>query len=120
MVLQVSREGEMMESVEWYFADSIEKLDVFILAAATLVDELPSLQANDIQQRCEALIGIQEKLSQDKEFFFTLIEFLGPGVLSTTYIGEFQRALDKSILTCDILQSAVVKYRQDIIAASCF
>jgi hypothetical protein len=105
-----------MESVEWYFNDSIEKLDVFTLAAAALVKEIPLLPPGDVQQRCAALINIQQKLSQDKELFFAIIEFVGPGVLDTSCIGEFQRALDKSILTCDILQSVVLKYRQNIIA----
>lgn len=104
-----------MESVEWYFADSIKKLDVFTLATTTLVEEIPLLNPDVVQQRCQALIGIQQKLSEDKELFFAIIEFLGPGVLTTSYIGEFQRALDKSILSCDILHTVVLQYRQNII-----
>jgi hypothetical protein len=103
-----------MQSVEWYFADTMEKLGDLTLAATTLVEEIPSLSPAIVQQRCELLNGMQRKLSQDREQFFAIIEFVGPGILDTTYIGEFQRALDKSIQACDELHAAVLQYKENL------
>lgn len=103
-----------MQSVEWHFADTIEKLGILTHAANALVGEIPSLSPGDVQKRCEILNGMQQKLSEDKEQFFAIMEFVGPGILDTSYIGEFQRALDNSILACDTLHAAILKYKANI------
>lgn len=103
-----------MHSVEWHFADTIEKLGVLTLAATDLIEEIPSLSPQDVQLRCEILLDMQQNLNEDKEQFFAIMEFVGPGILDTSYIGEFQRALDKSILACDTLHAAVLDYKSKI------
>jgi hypothetical protein len=103
-----------MQSVEWHFADTIEKLGVLTLAATTLVEEIPSLSPGDVQQRCETLLTMQQKMTEDKEQFFAIMEFVGSGILDTSYIGEFQRALDKSVLACDTLHAVILEYKSKI------
>lgn len=107
-----------MQSIEWHFADTIEKLGVFTQAATTLIGEIPSLSPNDVKERCEELTSMQQNLSEDKEQFFAIMEFVGPGILDTSYIGEFQRALDESILACDNLHQVILAYKSNILALS--
>ena len=103
-----------MQSVEWYFNDTIEQLSMLTLTATALVEEIPTLTPGDVQQRCHQLSDMQEKLSADKEQFFAIMEFVGRGVLDTFYIGEFQRALDKSVLACNALHAVILQYKCDI------
>jgi hypothetical protein len=55
---------------------------------------------------------MQQRLGEDQEHFFTVMEFFGPELLETAAIGEFQRALDQSITTCNTLHQEIVVYRR--------
>ncbi|MDK9707978.1 MAG: hypothetical protein OEL83_13090 [Desulforhopalus sp.] len=103
-----------MHSVEWYFNDTIEQLSMLTLTATNLVKEIPTLTPSDVRLRCQQLSTMQEKLSEDKEQFFAIMDFVGRGVLDTFYIGEFQRALDKSVLACDSLHAVILQYKSKI------
>jgi len=46
------------------------------------------------------------------------MEFMGSTILDTSYVGEFQRALDKSIVTCDSLHAELTLYRNTLAACS--
>lgn len=104
----------MMQSVEMYFNDMIAKHNLFRQTASLLIQEAFALTPNDIQQRCEALSTMRKELTEDNEQLSIRMEFLGPGILNTSYIGEFQRALDKSILTCDSLYAELLVYKNEL------
>lgn len=105
-----------MQPVECHFIDTIAQLGAFTVAATAIVNEISAITPGDLQLRCQELSGLQKKFNKDNEQFFAIMEFVGPGVLDISYVGEFQRALDKSILACDILYAVVLEYRQNITA----
>ena len=94
-----------------YFNDMIAKHNLFKQAASLLIQEVPSLTPNDIHHRCESLSTLRKELTEDNDQLSIRMEFLGPGILDTSYIGDFQRALDKSILACDSLYAKILVYR---------
>ncbi len=103
-----------MQTIEMYINDTIAKYSLFKQAATQLIQEIPSLQPRDILHRCEDLTSQHKKIDQDKEQLFIRIEFMGPSILDTSYIGEFQRALDKTILACDLLHTEIAIYRESL------
>lgn len=103
-----------MQTIEIYFADAIEKHGLFKEAAASLIQEISSLTPGAIDRRCKELTGLNQELLADKNHLCALMEFIGPGILDTSYVGEFQRALDKSIAVCDELYKEIHIYRQNL------
>ncbi len=103
-----------MQSVEMYFFCTIEKYDLFKQAATSLVLGVHSLTPEEIYQRCERLSIMLKEITENKEQFFTVLEFLGPGCLDTSSIGEFQRALEKTILASEALYVEVLNYKRDL------
>ncbi len=103
-----------MQSASMYFNDTIEQCNLFKQAATSIIAGIHTLSPDDIYQRCEKLSTMLKDLTENKEQFFTVLEFFGPGVLDTSSIGEFQRALDKSILTCDSLYAEILIYKQNL------
>ena len=103
-----------MQTVEMYFNDAIEKYSLFKEAAVSLIQEITSLPPEVIYHRCEDLTAMHQELTENKEQFFIVMEFLGPGILNTSHIGEFQRALDKSIHACDTLYAKILVYKNEL------
>lgn len=103
-----------MQSIEMYFNDIIEKYSLFKLTATSLIQEIHSLKPGDIYQRCQDLSAAQKELTENKEQFFIIMEFMGPGLLDTSSIGEFQRVLDNSILACDTLYTEILTYKHNL------
>ncbi|MBU1568837.1 MAG: hypothetical protein KJ630_24830 [Proteobacteria bacterium] len=105
-----------MQSVEMYFNDMIAKHDLFKQAAFLLMKEVPSLTPTDIHDRCENLLILKRELTKDNDQLSIRMEFLGPGILDTTYLGDFQRALDQSILACDLLHAEILLYKDSLLS----
>jgi hypothetical protein len=103
-----------MQSVEMYLNDTIEKYSLFAKAATCLVREVQTLPPAKIYERCEELTLMQSELLMNKEQLFIVMEFLGPKFLDSSSICEFQRALDKSILTCNTLYNEILSYKEKI------
>jgi hypothetical protein len=103
-----------MLNVELYFNTIIAKHNVFKQAAILLLQDVPILNAEQICRRSEELTVMHRGLIEDKEQFFTIIEFFGPGILETAYIGDFQRALDKSVAACEALYQEIIVYRDKL------
>ncbi len=97
-----------------YFNETIEKYDLFKQAATSFFHEIHSLTPDDISQRCDNLSGMLKETTDNKEQFFTIMEFFGPGVLDNSSIGEFQRTLDKAIHACEILHSELIAYKRNL------
>jgi len=104
-----------MQPLEMHFNKAIQKHSLFKQAATLLIQEIPRLTPDDIYNRCNDLSNMQRELTDNKDHLFGLMEFFGPGVLDTAFIGEFQRALEKSILTCDSLYAEVLHYKDTLI-----
>ncbi|MFH0781246.1 MAG: hypothetical protein V2B20_04735 [Pseudomonadota bacterium] len=103
-----------MQSANMYFFNTIEQCNLFRQAATSIIEGIHTLTPDDIYQRCEKLSTILKEITENKEQFFTVLEFFGPGVLDTSSIGEFQRALDKSILACDSLYAEILIYKRNL------
>jgi hypothetical protein len=104
-------EGEGMQTIEMCFNNTIEKHSIFKQAAQSLKNEIPSLAPHEIDRRCRELEILHKDVISNKEYLFTLMEFMGPDILDTAYIGEFQQALDKSIAVCNDLYKEILVYR---------
>ena len=109
-----ARRGEPMQSVEMYFNETIEKYNIFRHAMDTLTLRVHSLTADDINKRCEMLSTMLKELTENKEQFFAILEFSGPGILDTSHIGEFQRALDQSIVAGNALHVEMLNYKRNL------
>lgn len=107
-----------MQSVEMYFIDTIEKHNLFKQAATSLLQEVPTLTPADVYQRCINLSAMQKELTENKEQFFVIMEFMGSGMLDTASVGEFQRALDESIIACDKLYAEILGYKHNLASPS--
>jgi hypothetical protein len=107
-----------MQTVEMYFNDTIAKYSLFKQAATSLVQEIPSLPPIDIFHRCEDISALHKEATQNKDQLFIIMEFMGPGILDTSFIGEFQRVLDKSILVCDTLYVEILNYKDTLISCT--
>lgn len=103
-----------MQSIEMYFIDAIEKFSLFKRAAILLIQEIHALTPDIVHQRCQILSAMQKQLTENKEQLFIIMEFMGPGVLDNSSIGEFQRVLDKSILACDTLYAEILAYKHNL------
>jgi len=107
-----------MQTIEMCFNNTIEKHSIFKQAVTSLIQEIPQLSLSEINNRCQELEILYQDLTSNKEYLFALMEFMGPGILDTSYIGEFQRALDKSIATCDNLHQEILKYRNTYLSST--
>ena len=107
-----------MQSPELYFNDIITKLNLFKQAAVVFMQEVLSLKPEELRQRSEDLTVRHKELLENKEQLIIIMEFFGPGILDTSYICEFQRALDKSIIACDELYKEILVYRESLCADS--
>lgn len=105
-----------MLNVELYFNETIAKYNLFKQAAVKLLRDVRLLSPEEIHDRCKRLTGMHKELMENKEQLFTIIEFVGPGILETGYIGDFQRALDKSVAACDALYQEILIYRNNLSA----
>jgi hypothetical protein len=101
-------------NVEIYFNETIARYNLFKQAAVVLIKDVPSLSPEEIYYRCEKLTAMHQELLEKKEQLFIIVEFFGPGILDTAYIGEFQRTLDKSISACDSLYQEILTYRKKL------
>lgn len=104
-----------MQTVEMCFNDTIAKYSLFKQAATLLIEEIPSLTPEAIHLRCADLRTLQQELTDNKDYLFDLMEFMGPGILDTAYIGEFQRALNTSILSCDALYAEILSCQDNLL-----
>lgn len=100
-----------MQSLEMYFNDTIEKYRQLKQNAFTLVADIPLLSPPEIGSRCRALTTLQREIANDNDQLCLLIKDIGPEILDASYLGEYQRAMDKSILACDTLQAEMLLYR---------
>ncbi len=105
-----------MQTIEMCFNNSIEKHSIFKQAATSLIQEIPSLSPHEIDHRCKELEILHNDLISNKDYLFALMEFMGPGILDNSYIGEFQRALDRSIAACDTLFTEILNYRKTLVS----
>lgn len=103
-----------MQNVEQFFNDTVANYNIFKKAAVNLLEEVPTLSPEEIRRRCEKLGNIYKELHDKKEQLFAVIDFFGPGLLDTTYISEFQQALDQSIVSCDALYEEILAYRDNL------
>ncbi len=100
-----------MQTVEMQFIDAIHNYGLFQQAATLLIEEIPGLTPDDIYQRCSELAALQCELTEGQSHLFVLMEFVGPEILDQPFIGEFQRALQKSIRTSDMLRAEILHYK---------
>jgi hypothetical protein len=107
-----------MQSIEMYFNDTIANYSIFKQTATSLMQAIPSLTPDDIFRRCENLSALRKEATKNKDQLFIIMEFMGPGILDTAFIGEFQRVLDTSIHTCDSLYDEILNYKDNLLSCS--
>jgi hypothetical protein len=103
-----------MKTVEMLFNETIAEYSLFRHAAVLLIQEIPSLPPKEINQRCAELTSMIRAITDNKSHLFDLMEFIGPGILDTSCVGEFQRILDKSIHACDTLYADLLVYKDTL------
>ena len=105
-----------MQTVEMYFTEKIEEYRQLKQDTCSLIEDIPLLSPLELGNRCDALAMQQREIIHDHEHICLIMEEIGPEILNTSYIGEYQRALDKSILACDMLQVEIHSYKNRMYA----
>ncbi len=100
-----------MQTVEMYFNEKIEEYRRFKQDTFTLIEDIRLLSPIELGNRCDALATQKQEIIHDHAHLCLIMEDIGPEILNTSYIGEYQRALDKSILACDMLQAEIHSYK---------
>ncbi len=100
-----------MQTVETYFNDTIEKYRQLKQTADLLIQSIPLLSPIEIENRCNELHLVQKEIYKDHSRLCLIMEGIGPEILNTSYIGEYQRAMDRAILACDTLQAELCFYQ---------
>jgi len=100
-----------MQTVAIYFNDTIEKYRQLQQATNLLIAAIPRLSPGAIGSRCEHLNTLQRAIAADNHQLCLLMEEIGPVILDTAEVGEYQRAMDRSILACDSLRQEIYLYR---------
>jgi hypothetical protein len=90
-----------MKTVEEYFQSSIAQYQLLEQETSKLADELASLAPEEILARCIHIQEMQKQIAEDDHRLIELIKFVGPDVLDTPSIGEYQRALERAIKASD-------------------
>ncbi|MBV5318096.1 MAG: hypothetical protein JZU50_09815 [Desulfobulbaceae bacterium] len=108
-----------MQTVAMYFSETIEKYRQLKQVTDLLTEEMPLLAPHELGSRCRVLSELQREINNDNHQLCLLMEEIGPEILDTASIGEYQRAMDKSILACDMLQAGMRFYRDRIHDHSC-
>jgi len=101
-----------MQTMALYFNETIEKYRQLQQAADLLTTALPGLSPAEINSRCEHLTALQRVITADNDRLCQLMEEIGPEILDTAEVGEYQRAMDTSILACDSLRQEIFLHRQ--------
>lgn len=107
-----------MQTVEMYFYNTIEKYRQLKQDTFLLIDDIPILSPIELGSRCGMLTTLQREIADDNEQLCLLMEDIGPEILETAYIGEYQRAMDKSIRACDSLRAEMRVHRDRMHALS--
>lgn len=100
-----------MQTVAMYFIDTIEKYRQLQQAADLLITALPGLSPAELGNRCDQLTTLQRAITVDNDRLCLLMEEIGPEILDTAEVGQYQRAMDSSILACDSLRQEIFLYR---------
>jgi hypothetical protein len=103
-----------MQTTEMYFNDTTEKYRYFNEAASLLTRDIPSLSAIEIERRCTGLTTLQRELTDNNDQLCLIMESMGSEILDTSYIGELQRAIDKSVIASDSLRAELLLYRNNL------
>jgi hypothetical protein len=103
-----------MQTVEMYAREKIEKYQHFNATTALLIEEIPLLSPSELQNRCADLVLLQRELTDNNDFLCHTLEWVGPDILNTSYIGELQRAIDKSVLASASLYTELLAYRDHL------
>lgn len=100
-----------MEGIETYFNDTIAAYNRFEQEALLLLEDIPNLQARQIEDRCEDLVGMHREIMENSDQLCVVMDYVGPAILNTPYIGEFQRSLDRSAAVCQTLFTEITDYK---------
>lgn len=100
-----------MQTVALSFTDAIEKYTQLQQATDLLIVAIPGLSPGEIGSRCEHLTTLQRAITAENDRLCLLMEAIGPEILDTAEVGEYQRAMDRSILACDSLRQEILLHR---------
>lgn len=103
-----------MQTVAIYLTDTIKKYLQFQQATDRLRAALPGLSPGEINSRCQHLTTLQRAITADNDQLCLLMEEVGPEILDTAEVGEYQRAMDRSILACESLRQEILLHRQQV------
>ena len=92
-----------MKTTEKLFRESIDHYNLLIIAAENLNKKMATLSPNDILHCCHKLQKQQKQQAKTDLFIIDVMLDSGPDILQETYIGEYQRILQKAIHQCDEL-----------------
>ncbi len=90
-----------MKTTEDLFRESTEQYQQLIQNIADLSSHMASSTPEEILKHCEELQEMQKKQAKLDKFIVEIMNDLGPQILETPYVGEYQRMLDNALQSCN-------------------
>ncbi len=84
-----------------FFHEAIVQYQRLEQETINLANEIAALSPEEILNRCTSLQEMQEDIAEKDAALVELMKFIGPDILNTPFLGEYQRALDKAIKASD-------------------
>jgi len=85
-----------MKTPDELFQGSIDHYQELIRGAEDLYDNMASLSPDMILERCNQLRQLLKEQKETDKFILDIMLDIGPSILDTPYIGEYQRVLDNA------------------------
>ncbi len=90
-----------MKTPEHLFQESILLYRQLINSATFLSEQMASMSAEEILEKCAQLQELQEKQVATDSFIIEIMEDSGPGILDMPCVAEYQRILNQAMHSYD-------------------
>ncbi len=94
-----------MKTPEDLFHESILYYQKLIRNATDLSDRISDLSPEEILEKCKQLQGQRKKQMANDAFIIEIMSDTGSEILNESFVGEYQRTLDKAIHAYDKVTS---------------
>ena len=91
----------IMNTPEDLFKDSISLYQELINNATLLSEQMTTMTAEEILNKCKQLQELQKKQIQTDSFIIEIMEDSGSSILDMPVVGEYQRILEKAMRSYD-------------------
>lgn len=94
-----------MKTPEKLFRGSIEQYQNLIRKTSDIHNNMANLSPDEIFERCQQVLELQQDQAKVDKFIVDVMIDIGPQILDTPYVGEYQRIIAKAKQASDKVAS---------------